>query len=301
MKNSLLLSLFITFLSSCISTNQTFFSDPNYLSSQEFNSVESINTSYPQENTINEDSVGSNEHNYSSSDNYYDFTYSSRIRRFHSPMMYNYGCYSGFYTDYHWYNPDPFYWGTSIYSGYNWNSPYYSFSPYYNYYSPFHYDYYSWNHYGYHGHHGHHGHHGYNNYNQNSNYYNSYDENSHSYGPRGSLSAKSNTNTIKAKHIKNKSAISNYVPTSSSIRYNEKFNTKRPSKIKSNNIINSNQQTTKNTSRNPIKDKSYKKPNYSERNNYKSKNNRSNSIKSRSSGSRSSGNKGSGRSSKPRK
>ena len=299
MKNSSLLYLFLFILSSCISTNQSFFADPNYLSSEEFSSVETINESYTEEVTSQQDTSENIDEEYYISDNYYDFTYSSRIRRFHNPIMYNYGFYSGFYTDYHWYNPDPFYWGSSIYSGYNWNSPYYSFSPYYNYYSPFHYDYYSWNH------HGHHGHHGYNNYSQNSNYYNSYDENSYSYGPRGSLSTKSNT-SIKGKHIKNKSSLSNYVPTQESIGYKENFKNKRPSNIKSNSIITTKKQTKNNTSKNSIKDNSYKKPNYSKKENYKAKNNRSNSYKSRpsgsrSSGSRSSGNKGNGRSPKPRK
>ena len=176
-----------------------------------------------------------------------------------------------------------------LYSGYNW------YSPYYNYYSPFYYDYYSWNHYGQHGHH-----HGYNNYsNYSSNYYNSFDENSYSYGPRGSLSSKNNTNNIKGNHIKNKSLLSN-------TRYNERFNTKTLSGIKSNNIQDSKQQTSKSNSRNQIKDKTYTKPNYIKKDNYKSKNNfktknRSNSFKSRSSGSRSSGNKNSGRSPKSRK
>jgi len=300
MKNSLLIYLFLLILSSCISTNQTFFADPNYLSSEEFSSVETINESYPELAITEQDTALSGNEEYYISDNYYDFSYSSRIRRFHNPIMYNYGYYSGFYTDYHWYNPDPFYWGSSIYSGYNWNSPYYSFSPYYSYHSPFYHDYYSWNHYGSHGYYG------YNNYNQHSNYFNSYDENSYSYGPRGSLSAKRNTSSIKGKQIRNKSSLSNYVPTSSSIRYHEKFNTKRPSNIKSNSVINTNQKTTNNTLRNSIQDKPYKKPNYTKKENYKSTNSRSNSYKSRSSGSRSSGsrssgNKGGGRSSKPRK
>ena len=299
MKNPSLLYLFLFILSSCISTNQSFFADPNYLSSEEFSSAETINESYPAEIVSQQDTSENIDEEYYISDNYYDFTYSSRIRRFHNPIMYNYGFYSGFYTDYHWYNPDPFYWGSSIYSGYNWNSPYYSFSPYYNYYSPFHYDYYSWSH------HGHHGHHGYNNYNQNSNYYNSNDENSYSYGPRGSLSTKSNI-SIKSKHIKNKSSLSNYVPTQESIGYKENFKNKKPSNIKSNSIVNTQQQTKNNTSKNSIKSNSYKKPNYSKKENYKAKNNRSNSYKSRpsnsrSSGSRSSGNKGNGRSPKPRK
>lgn len=53
-------------------------------------------------------------------DDEYDYYYSSRIRRFHNPVM---GCsyYSGYYVDQYWYNPDPFLWGQTIY--YNPYSP----------------------------------------------------------------------------------------------------------------------------------------------------------------------------------
>lgn len=60
---------------------------------------------------------------------YYDYSYASRIRRFHR----NYGFdsyYHDFYTNMYWYNYDPFYWGTSIYIGcgyYPWDS-YYPYS-----------------------------------------------------------------------------------------------------------------------------------------------------------------------------
>ena len=49
MKNSYTIYLFIFLLSSCISTNQVFFSDPNYLSSDDFSSVERINDAYPED------------------------------------------------------------------------------------------------------------------------------------------------------------------------------------------------------------------------------------------------------------
>ena len=46
-----------------------------------------------------------------------DYEYASRINRFHRPM-YNYGYYDPYYTNMYYYNNDPFYWGTSIYIGY---------------------------------------------------------------------------------------------------------------------------------------------------------------------------------------
>jgi hypothetical protein len=53
-------------------------------------------------------------------DDYYDYAYTSRIRRFHQPM--GMGYYDPFYTNMYFYNHNPFMWGTSIYMGYNfWN------------------------------------------------------------------------------------------------------------------------------------------------------------------------------------
>jgi hypothetical protein len=89
------------------------------------------------------------------SDDYYDYGYASRIRRFNSPV-YGLGYYDNYYTNYYWYNNDPWMYGNSIYnsypywgSGYNcypnnglsislnygynnwWGSPYYgSYNPY---------------------------------------------------------------------------------------------------------------------------------------------------------------------------
>ena len=126
MKKSYIIFSLVLFISSCVTTNQVFFSDPNYLNSDEFSSAETINEAYKKtysENTLeNQDTILENDQ-YDAYDNdyYYNFSYSSRIRRFHRPMMLNYGFYSGYYTDYYWYNPDPFYWGSSIYYGYGWN------------------------------------------------------------------------------------------------------------------------------------------------------------------------------------
>jgi hypothetical protein len=62
-------------------------------------------------------------------DDYYDYEYSSRIRRFYTPA-YGYGYYDPFYTNSYWYDYNPNSWGVSIYLGYNWWAPsYYYYSP----------------------------------------------------------------------------------------------------------------------------------------------------------------------------
>ena len=78
--------------------------------------------------------------NYSNydADDYYDYGYSSRLRRFHNPCHFS-GYYDDYYTNMYWYNHDPFYYGTSIYMGYNW------FGPDYSYYNPYYYNNWGWN------------------------------------------------------------------------------------------------------------------------------------------------------------
>ncbi len=130
-------------------------------------------------------------------DDYYDYGYASRIRRFHGGYFDDY--YHDYYTNRYWYDMNPGYWGSSIYASYGF-SPYFSFyggspwfgfgfgyspfnsfydpfySPYYNWYSPFYYGY------GF----------GYNNYYDRYyggyaygyGYYNDHDFNSMYYGPR---------------------------------------------------------------------------------------------------------------------
>jgi len=86
--------------------------------------------------------------NYYLDNNDYDYFYTSRIRRFHSPY-YGYNYYDPWYSDMYFYNYDPFYWGTSIYLGYNWGGfgynyyypSFYSNHYYYDYYSPYGYGY----------------------------------------------------------------------------------------------------------------------------------------------------------------
>ncbi|MFM7217163.1 MAG: hypothetical protein ACKO1U_03995, partial [Bacteroidota bacterium] len=67
---------------------------------------------------------------YYNQDDYYDYAYSARLRRFYSPY-YGYSYYDPIYTNSYWYDYSPVNWGVSIYSGYSWWAPS-SF-----YYSPF--------------------------------------------------------------------------------------------------------------------------------------------------------------------
>ena len=181
MRPLLYTSIVLLFLSSCITSSHVHYSDPNYLGSSEFSSYEEIVTEPVSEiqiyQTQDTDTITDNYYSeYDVADDYYDYSFSSRIRRFHRPMYYS-NYYGGLYTDYYWYNNDPFYCGTSIYYGYNWNSPYYSYySPYYSN------NYNSYSAYGYNNHQHH---------TPNYTYYNS-NNNNHTKGHRGSLSSHSN-------------------------------------------------------------------------------------------------------------
>jgi len=129
------------------------------------------------------------------SDDYYDYAYAARLRRFHNPYCFN-SYYSDYYTNMYWYDYDPFNWGTSIYLGYNfWYPSYYYYPSYYrhgwyDWYYPNYgwYDPYPW--YGGSGFYS-----GYNLgywngfydgywFGYHDNYYNSFDHNSSYYGPR---------------------------------------------------------------------------------------------------------------------
>ena len=70
-------------------------------------------------------------------DDYYDYAYTARIRRFYRPIVYV-DYYADYYTDMYWYTYDPFYWGTSIYLGYSWWYPSY----YARWYDPFYWSFY---------------------------------------------------------------------------------------------------------------------------------------------------------------
>ena len=51
------------------------------------------------------------------SDDYYDYEYATRMRRFYHPVS-NYGYYDNYYTNSYWYNGNPACWGLSVYLGY---------------------------------------------------------------------------------------------------------------------------------------------------------------------------------------
>ena len=137
--------------------------------------------------------------NYDFENEYYDYEYSSRIKRFRRNTG-NYGYYDDYYTNYYWYDYDPYYYGTSIYSSFNWWNPrntrwnagwsYYGgwslgwswgwgYSGNFGYCGTGNYGYNGWYGSSYWG--GHHHHH---DYYASNNYYNSYDHNSHYYGKR---------------------------------------------------------------------------------------------------------------------
>jgi hypothetical protein len=64
-----------------------------------------------------------------SKDDYYDYQYASRIRRFNNNVS-GLGYYDNWYTNYYWYNQNPSMYGTSIYSSYNYWGSGYGYNPY---------------------------------------------------------------------------------------------------------------------------------------------------------------------------
>lgn len=60
--------------------------------------------------------------NFNASDDYYDYAYASRIRRFHRNNG-RFGYYNDWYTNYYWYDYNPFNFGTSVYVSYGWWNP----------------------------------------------------------------------------------------------------------------------------------------------------------------------------------
>lgn len=99
-------------------------------------------------------------------DDYYDYQYASRVRRFNDPVN-GLGYYDNYYTNSYWYNQNPACYGTSIYSSYNYLMPSNQFN---NYGSGLSMCFTSGNYYGY------------NNYN-NYGYYNPYGYNPYGYNP----------------------------------------------------------------------------------------------------------------------
>jgi len=224
MKSFTLPLILILFLSSCITTNYVNYIDPNYLNSDEFSSYEEITSTKQEEpELLANDSTMDSQADYKVED-YYDYTFSSRIRRFHRPMHYS-GYYGGIYTDYYWYNNDPFACGSSIYYGYNWHSPYYSIYSY----SPYYFSYYSPHYYG-----SHYGYYGYNTYYTKRNKYNSYIT-----GRRGNLSSNIRSRGTNANRMDNILSNTNQKNSTLRTRDNNALNNNRKynsqSTIKTNN------------------------------------------------------------------
>ncbi len=139
-------------------------------------------------------------------DDYYDYEYAARIRRFNRPY-YGFGYYDNCYTNYYWYNYDPYYWGTSIYVSYSWWYPrprfYWGWNSWSGWYAGWTWGGYGYSPYGYYGYSYWNGYnHGYWNGYWNGyydglygsgyyypNYYNSFDNNSYYYGHRNTLRA----------------------------------------------------------------------------------------------------------------
>lgn len=189
MKSLSILLIIIFSLSSCITieTTSSGFKDEIYYSADKYDEVAS--QEQESKNSVAEDMQvesydSDSEQDFTdeySSDDYYDYQYSARLRRFHGPSFgFNY--YNNYFTNSFWYSNNPYHCGVSIYYGYNFWDPFY-YDPFYTHYhlmlSPYYYS--NW-----HAHH--HYYHPYNNYLLAAHYYptyfNSYDNNSIYYGPR---------------------------------------------------------------------------------------------------------------------
>lgn len=146
MKNAFIISLF--FLTSCITINTTStgFKDEIYYSEDDYISNENDQTNIVSEQDLNQTEDESEEvyvDEYSS-DDYYDYGYSSRIRRFHNPYF-GFSYYNNYYTNSYWYDYNPYNYGVSIYYGYSfWHPHHYHPYGYHHHYSGFH-DYYYYN------------------------------------------------------------------------------------------------------------------------------------------------------------
>jgi hypothetical protein len=176
--------------------------------------------------------------NYDYSNEYYDYEYSSRIRRFHRPYA-RYSYYDDCYTNYYWYDNNPFNYGVSLYTSYGWWNP-----------RPWNWNFgwswnsgwyggYSWgwgfNNFGYYGNSYWNGYnHGFNNGYYANNYYNSYDRNSHYYGHRGGSSGYSGYG--KGSRPSGSSIVSPSTSNKPSIGKGRTFGEKYEAAVKSNNL-----------------------------------------------------------------
>lgn len=178
MKSNLKILLFslsaVLIISGCSSTKKVFYDDVYFSlddadrETRTYNSVKKVKsdiTKYTPVNGNQDDGIERDQdgnliikNNYAddsqfSFDDYYDYSYTSRIRRFHGNNTWSY--YDPYYTNYYWYNQNPHYFGNSLYNSYSFWGPGYSYS-YYSisyswgsgwnnpWYNPY-YSYYNWN------------------------------------------------------------------------------------------------------------------------------------------------------------
>jgi len=220
MKNALIISIF--FLTSCITVNTTStgFKDEIYFSDEDYELNENTQTEIASQEYSDQESEDDSQIEYVdeySSDDYYDYGYSSRIRRFHSPFS-GFGYYHNFYTNSYWYNYNPYNYGVSIYYGYDfWHPNYYSHH-HHGYYNNYH----SLNDYYYH-----------NSYYAGSSYptyFNSYDNNSTYYGTRQNYNVQKTPESFANRFVdqKIKSPISTINRIDANKKPKESFNNIRP-------------------------------------------------------------------------
>lgn len=216
-------------------------------------------------------------------EDYYDYAYSARLRRFYHPVVYR-DYYADYYTNLYWYTYDPFCWGTSIYLGYSWWYPsYYSW-----YWDPFYNPYWHSHHFHHHHHHHHHPHY-------DVCYFNSMDYNSNMYrgsSVGGSIKRAGNVNgsSIKQQITRKETTVK---PTSSkkvvysnkAKRYNKPTNVvnrTKPGTDRAGKVSTINRQTNKNTNL-------FNRSKTNSNNNNRTFNRSNSSSINRSSGTRSSG------------
>ena len=100
------------------------YQDPAYKKKTEsYREAVNANTAANNQSEIdNSQDASTEEYSQFDEDDYYDYAYSARIRRFYGPVIYS-DYYADYYTNMYWYTHDPLYWGTSIYWGYCWWYP----------------------------------------------------------------------------------------------------------------------------------------------------------------------------------
>ncbi len=216
-------------------------------------------------------------------EDYYDYAYSARLRRFYHPVVYR-DYYADYYTNLYWYTYDPFCWGTSIYLGYSWWYPSYYSSWYWDpFYNPY-----------WHSHHFHHHHHHHHPHHYDVCYFNSMDYNSNMYRGSsvggsikraGNITGSSIKNEIVRKNNGSK-VVNNNTKTykANAKKYNKPTrttNSVKPGTDRGGKISTINRQTNKNTN-------FFNRSNSSNNNSSKSYNRGNGSSINRSSGTRSS-------------